>query len=216
MGSELEEFLRKMRPGGSTELDLSFGCLASQAYRHGLSPHPHDLGLVALSRAVERGVQNVYLVGDNRACQLAYESTLLTFGSGVFSQTVKRGLFAPVHLSINGKALTPAFTPPAHRFELKPKGRILAGFFDVLAPNVRGQVLLIDRGIAFPLGSVFGSARVLVRVAPLEGAPWPTRLILDKGVASVFREVLLQVQSMAHPHALRAPKERSSVLKLTV
>lgn len=199
MGQQLDQFLRNLQAHGTPELDLTFRCPPSKAQHFGVAPHPADLGLVTLSKAVGSGATDVHLIGNNVACSLNYDDKSLRYGPGVFAQILKRGTLVPLNLSVNGRPLVPGFSRPTQRLRLKPSGRITSGFLDLLGPNQKGQVYLVDRGVSFNLGPLFGPIRVVAHVMPLRGAPWPSRLVIDEAVTSVVRDIWDQIRAIAGP-----------------
>jgi hypothetical protein len=196
MDLALETFLNKMRSQGEGDHDLAFSCTWSEARRYRMVPNPQDRGLVALSKAVESGAVEVSLLGDNRASCLIYGDQTCHLGPGAFSQVLRRGALAPTRLSVNGRPLVAGFRPPLYRQAIRPVGNLLGGVIDLLPAGRRGQVELVDRGISFQLGPLFGAIRVIAQVAPLQGAPWPTRLLLTPAVQAVVGQIWEQVREL--------------------
>jgi hypothetical protein len=194
VNESLEKFLCSMQSPGEAERNLSFACLCSDAYLHGMAPAPVDRGLLALSKAVQAGVGEVALWGDERASRLSFEQQNIPLGPGAFSQILRRGALAPTVLRVNGQQLLSGFSRPLFREEIKQAGDLLGGFIDILPAGSRGLVELVDRGISFSLGALFPATRAILSVTPLKGAPWPSRLVLNSAIHQVIGEVWAQIQ----------------------
>ena len=195
--------IEKWRSDGFCEPDLDFAVDLKRARRHSLLARPVDQGLLLLSRAVQSQVRHVYLDGNNQQCRLSYGVHSYQLGVGNFSQILRRGTFAPLNLWVNGKRLYSGVPQPLFRLPLSQTKNVKGGHVDILRRSKKGQVELIDRGISFPLGPIFGPVRVVARVTPQKGAPWPSRLVYDASLSELLLELSREVRRLSKSR--RAP-----------
>lgn len=190
-----------MRAAGSGELDLDFTVDSVAARSLGVLPSPSDQGLVALAKAVSRGASNVSVTGDNERCLLQYDSIQIPLGPGALTTILRRGNMAPLQLSVNGLRLVPAAARPLSETRLQPEGAVLGGCLALLPGHQRGQVVLIDRGVSFRLGALFGATRVIAEVTPRRGRPWPSNLTLDSSLKQILEYLLKCCQALENSAA---------------
>lgn len=196
MSDQINLFIENLRSEGDGEFDLDFGVNLRQARGHFVIPGSADYGLLELSKAVEKGARDVYLEGNEHRCRLSYQGYQVTLPAGATKRLLRRGCRAPLNLWFQGHRLVNGDPKPLVRLPLKAHRQILGGFLDILPPARKGQVELVDRGVSFRLGPLFGPLRVVAYVTPQRGAPWPSSLVFDSSTEALLRELWESVRTL--------------------